>query len=147
MQLISEFFYAARSATIPNIVEQDRLLQANSLSQTTFTMSIVIGPTLGGILVALLGYKLVFLIDFLSFFTSATFIFKTKIPKTQKNVEGASKFQAEIAEGLRFGLKNHKVLFVIMLFSGIMLCIGGVNVFFIVFAKEVVGLDIKGLGG
>ncbi|MHA3963444.1 MAG: MFS transporter, partial [Candidatus Thorarchaeota archaeon SMTZ1-45] len=48
------WFFPARSASIPNLVDGDELVAANSLSQMTFQVVQLVVPPVGGILVALL---------------------------------------------------------------------------------------------
>ncbi|MHA2153189.1 MAG: MFS transporter, partial [Candidatus Thorarchaeota archaeon] len=65
------WFFPARSASIPNLVEGDELVAANSLSQMTFQVVQLVVPPVGGLLVALLApdYFLAFAL------TSSTFVF------------------------------------------------------------------------
>ncbi|MFX1330298.1 MAG: MFS transporter [Promethearchaeota archaeon] len=65
------WFFPARNASIPNLVEADELVAANSLSQMTFQVVQLTIPPLGGVLVALLApdYFLAFAI------TASTFAF------------------------------------------------------------------------
>ncbi len=69
--IANAWFFPARSASIPNLVEDDELVAANSLSQMTFQVVQLVVPPVGGILVELLApdYFLAFAI------TSSTFIF------------------------------------------------------------------------
>jgi DHA3 family macrolide efflux protein-like MFS transporter len=67
------WFFPARSASIPNLVEGDELVAANSLSQMTFQVVQLVIPPVGGILVALLApdYFLAFAINSAAFILSA----------------------------------------------------------------------------
>jgi DHA3 family macrolide efflux protein-like MFS transporter len=67
------WFFPARSASIPNLVEGAELVAANSLSQMTFQVVQLVIPPLGGILVALLApdYFLAFAITSMTFAFSA----------------------------------------------------------------------------
>ena len=67
------WFFPARSASIPNLVEGDELVAANSLSQMTFQVVQLVVPPVGGILVALLApdYFLAFAINSTAFIFSA----------------------------------------------------------------------------
>lgn len=103
------WFFPARSASIPNLVEGDELVAANSLSQMTFQVVQLVVPPLGGILVALLApdYFLAFAI------TSSTFIFSAfalrgirtnLIPdRTRDDSESLMK---QIAQGARYVIGN-----------------------------------------
>lgn len=72
--LLAAFFEPARNAVIPNIVERDNVVVANTLSSTTWSMNLMVGATLGGVVAALLGRNAVFLLNALSFVVSAVLI-------------------------------------------------------------------------
>ena len=68
------FFEPARNAVIPNIIAADGLIVANTLSSTTWSFSLAVGATLGGVTGVLLGRDAVFLLNSLSFVASAVLI-------------------------------------------------------------------------
>jgi hypothetical protein len=72
--LMAAFFEPARSAVIPNITKREDVIVANTLGSTTWSMNLVLGATLGGIVGALLGRDAVFVLNALSFLVSALFI-------------------------------------------------------------------------
>src|ERR1700692_3324875 len=72
--LLAAFFEPARSAVIPNIVERENIVVANNLSSTTWSVNLMLGATLGGVVAALLGRDAVFLLNALSFLVSAALI-------------------------------------------------------------------------
>jgi predicted MFS family arabinose efflux permease len=72
--LMAAFFEPARNAVIPNIVAPETLDVANTLSASTWSSVLAIGAMLGGIVSALFGRNVVFLINALSFLASAYFI-------------------------------------------------------------------------
>ncbi|MDF1539094.1 MAG: MFS transporter [Candidatus Thorarchaeota archaeon] len=67
------WFYPARNAALPNLVEGEELVSANSLSQMTFQVVQLTIPPLGGVLIALLApdYFLAFAINAMTFVISA----------------------------------------------------------------------------
>src|SRR2546426_10074249 len=65
--LLAAFFEPARSSVIPNIVEREDVVLANTLSSTTWSLNLMIGATLGGAIAALLGRDAVFILNALSF--------------------------------------------------------------------------------
>jgi MFS family permease len=84
--IANAWFYPARSASIPNLVEADELVAANSLSQMTFQIIQLTIPPLGGVLVALLApdYFLAFAITASTFALSAASLWSIKtslVPK------------------------------------------------------------------
>lgn len=143
----SRFFFPARSSIIANIVAKDELMVANSVSQSTFMLTMVVGPALGAALVALMGVHRVFYLDALSYLVSAVAISRISIVEThQKSGQKLASILEEMRNGLDFIRRNKGALYVVTMLSGVMLSVGGVNVLFIVFIKEVLGLEIAGLG-
>jgi len=59
---------------IPNITRREDVILANTLSSTTWSMNLVLGATLGGVVAALLGRNAVFVLNALSFLVSALLI-------------------------------------------------------------------------
>ena len=65
------FFEPARSAVIPNVVGEDQLLTANTVSSLTWSVNFAVGSGLGGFVAVLFGRDAVFLLNALSFLCSA----------------------------------------------------------------------------
>lgn len=72
--LLVAFFEPARNAVIPNVVEREDVVVANTLASTTWSVNLMIGATLGGVIAALFGRNAVFLLNALSFMVSAILI-------------------------------------------------------------------------
>ncbi len=72
--LMAAFFEPARSSVIPNITKREDVIVANTLGSTTWSLNLVLGATLGGIVAALLGRDAVFVLNALSFLVSAFLI-------------------------------------------------------------------------
>src|SRR6516225_245918 len=68
------FFEPARSAVIPNITAEADVIVANTLSSVTWSFDLAIGSVLGGVVAAWLGRDAVFVINSLSFASSALLI-------------------------------------------------------------------------
>ena len=80
LSTVSTFFYPARTAILPLMLESDQLLAANALAQLTHTLSFVTGAALAGVLVGAFDATApAFLFDSLSFFISAYFIARISI--------------------------------------------------------------------
>ena len=71
---MAAFFEPARSSVIPNITKREDVILANTLGSTTWSLNLVLGATLGGVVAALLGRDAVFVLNSLSFLVSALFI-------------------------------------------------------------------------
>lgn len=72
--LMAAFFEPARNAVIPNITPREDVILANTLSSTTWSLNLMLGATLGGLVAALLGRNAVFVLNALSFLVSAALI-------------------------------------------------------------------------
>src|SRR5262249_36532541 len=68
------FFEPAHSAVIPNIVPEEEVLRANTLSSITWSFSLAVGASLGGVVAVLFGRDTVFLLNAFSFLASAWLI-------------------------------------------------------------------------
>ncbi len=103
------WFFPARSASIPNLVERDELVAANSLSQMTFQVVQLVVPPVGGILVALLApdYFLAFAITSMTFAFSAIALqgIKTNLTPTRKDLDKES-LRSQIVQGGRYVIGN-----------------------------------------
>ncbi len=144
---VSRFFFPAYSSTVPNIVPKDQLLKANSLAQTTYNISLVAGPAAGALLIGIVGYTAVFIINGLTFFFSALMIFRIHLIEERKPAKGGIKeVVVQMKEGLLLIRETRPVLFVVSVFSGIMFLIGGINVLFLIFIRDVLTMGIMHLG-
>ncbi len=103
------WFFPARSAAIPNLVESDELVAANSLSQMTFQVVQLVIPPVGGILVALLApnYFLAFAINSVTFIFSALAlgsIATSLIPR--ESILDKESLLVQIKQGARYVIGN-----------------------------------------
>ena len=89
--LLVAFFEPARSAVIPNIVGREDVVVGNTLSSTTWSVNLMLGAALGGVVAALFGRNVVFLLNALSFVASATLIWGMRFP--EPHAEGGHPFR------------------------------------------------------
>src|SRR5579872_5950829 len=71
---MTAFFEPARSSVIPNIAADSEVLVANTLSSATWSVNLLIGASVGGVVAAFFGRDAVFILNALSFLTSAFLI-------------------------------------------------------------------------
>jgi MFS family permease len=113
--VFSTFFGPARQATIAAVVPHDDLLAANALSQLSFQLTKILGPVLGGLLLAAVGPRSAFLVNAVTFLVSAVFIVQlptiTPAAQTKEETEAqAPRFWREFREGLS-SLIHRRALF------------------------------------
>ncbi len=90
--LLVAFFEPARNAVVPNLVRREDVVVANTLSSTTWSVNLMVGATLGGVVAALLGRDAVFLLNALSFLASAALIGGMRF--SEPHAEGGHPFRA-----------------------------------------------------
>jgi MFS family permease len=109
------FFGPARSAVIPNLVSADDVIAANTLSASTWSFNLMIGAALGGVVAALFGRDVVFVLNAFSFLVSAVFIGRTRFeePHTQHDESLRAKDLVDfspVMEGIRYVARDRKLL-------------------------------------
>ncbi|MFW9799646.1 MAG: MFS transporter [Candidatus Thorarchaeota archaeon] len=108
------WFFPTRNASIPNLVQSDELVTANSLSQMTFQMVQLTIPPLGGVLVALLApdYFLAFAINSVTFILSAVALRGIKTSLVPKDtVESKESVRSQVVQGARYVAGNVILLY------------------------------------
>lgn len=166
-QLISLFFIPAKGAIIPNLVEEQHLMAANSLNSTSDAITRLVGPPLGGALLALLGLSSTVFIDSASYLVSAVMILLISMPArslpagealavdqkeetAQKTKSGMLVILAgvwrEWLEGLRLVIQERILLTLFVAGAIIMLSQGIINVLIVVFVKAILHGDASTFG-
>jgi MFS family permease len=112
---MAAFFEPARSSVIPNISAEREVLVANTLSSATWSVNLVIGASVGGVVAAFFGRETVFILNALSFLASALLIGGMRF--AEPHAEAAAPLRARdlvdfslVIEGLRY-IRSHRTLF------------------------------------
>lgn len=133
----------ARSSAIPRLVPPERLQSAINLNQVMFNGGAVIGPAIGGIILALVGVPLAYFVDFLTYGAAiVALVLIAPIPPAA----GASRPSiSAIREGLRFARRRRPVLgtFVVDLVA---MVFGSPKSLFPALALDVFGVGPAGVG-
>ncbi|MBU1042975.1 MAG: MFS transporter [Candidatus Omnitrophica bacterium] len=149
------FFLPSKFSIIPEIVDKDQLLIANSLINTTMMLAVVFGIGLGGPLIEKVGAKSGFYIDAISYLLSAVFLFFVKIKYSALKTKTAENQSAEklrqsifldIKEGIKYVISNPYVRFVFFTIFLLMCAAGALYVVGIVFIQHVFGSITRDLG-
>ena len=96
----SAFFGPASTGLVPTLVRPLHLQEANALLGLSRNAIEVFGPALSGLLVATMGYEVVFAIDAASFVLSGIFLVAMRLP-TLRPVRERTSFLADVKEGAR----------------------------------------------
>jgi MFS family permease len=153
---IGRFFVPAKLAIIPELVDKDDLLIANSLVSTTGMIAAILGFGVSGIVVEWLKAAGGFYLDSLSFLISGTMIFliakkfssSMSISKVSKEiVEVIRKSVAqEIKEGLVYFARNKHIRTTGGIIFALWSALGAVYVVIIVFVQKTLHSATKDLG-
>jgi MFS family permease len=117
---MSGFFFPARNAILPDLVERRELGTANALSAATWSVMLAFGAALGGIVAGQFGVYPAFVIDGFSFLLSAVLIARIvyhhepALASADKSVAAAIR---QYVDGLRY-LWRHKDNLAIALHKG-----------------------------
>jgi DHA3 family macrolide efflux protein-like MFS transporter len=159
MSTVATLFNPAKGALIPNLVPTEQLLAANSLSQTSQTLAILIGPALAGFTLKTAGTGnewVAFIVDSVSFAVSALAIWLIRIPEhlsqpqptdqpdksAIRNPQSAiGRVWQELLVGLKALFLNRTMATLTAIFTITMLGIGAINVLWVIYLKTRFGFD------
>lgn len=119
----STFFIPARQASIRLSVDESDLLAATSLSQLSLQLSKIVGPALGGLVVALVGPRPAFIVDAATFLVSAAILSRLPPLAPERGAEIASRFWDEFRSGLSWIVGSRPLLFALSSMSAAVLVV------------------------
>jgi len=94
-------FWPASGAAIPNLVPEDQVSWANSLVAVGRNLGIMLGPAIGGLLLATAGAPAVFLVNAVSFVVSALLVVSVRGPRFSGDREDEAEYRG-LAAGFRY---------------------------------------------
>jgi MFS family permease len=118
LAMFNTVFNPARDATIAHLVEKERLLQANSLVQTSWQFALLLGPALAGLLIPLVGIVHLFNVDALTFFLSFWFISRIAVKYPASSQQTITRLSLkdhflaslrDVREGLRYARDDRRI--------------------------------------
>lgn len=123
LSICGAVFVPASNAMIPGIVEESQLTKANSLGSSVGSVSGIVGTITGGILYALLGIKIIFILNAVSYIICGVLEVFIKIPAKDKainedNAEINRNIFKELSSTYRY-MKEQRGMFILMWFSTI----------------------------
>ena len=135
------FFEPARTATIPNITAPEELLPANALSSATWSAMLALGASIGGIVTAVFGRNVAFVVNAASFFVSCAFIAATRYdatPARRPPLRGLAAVTgvSDLADGIRYIRGSSHVAALLFVKAGWGLA-GGILLLLTIFGQRV----------
>ncbi len=93
----------SRSSMVPRLLPAEQLPAANALNSLTSNLGLMVGPSLGGLIVGLWGYQAAYLVDVVAFSASlyAMWRLPAMLPQRGGDQDGKPK-RASVIDGLRF---------------------------------------------
>jgi MFS family permease len=144
------FFVPASTAIIPQLVPGDLLVQANALRQFVRPLTLrLLGPALGGLLIAAFGTGTAFLVDAVSFACAAAAIalIRKRSRALAQPRDTSSSFAREIVDGFRF-IRSEAWLALSLIAAGLwlFLTVGPIEVLIPFLVKNEIGGGADNLG-
>jgi MFS family permease len=138
------FFRPAVYAGMPNLVEDARLPEATSLFHTVENLTWMVGPVLGGLLIAAQGPDLAYWLNAVTFVASAALLARIPASRLQAGTIESRGHWRDIGDGIAVVLRSRSLLAVLVVWNVVMLGNAAVNVAEVVLAK--VALDGGNIG-
>jgi MFS family permease len=135
----------ARQALIPNLVPREHLPNALSLNQIMFQSASVLGPTIGGVLIASLGVGWAYLFNAISFlFVLVALLLMRNVPVIDARERATASFGAA-REGLRFVFSS-PIIRATMLLDFAATFFASATALLPIFAQDILHVGARGYG-
>ena len=140
------FFRPTVYAALPNLVEEDDLPHANSLFQAIENLTWMLGPLLGGLLLAAAGPNVPYVFNSVTFLFSAALLARISPRLLQVAVITSKGHWRDLAEGFRVVRRSRPLVTVLVGWTIVMLANAHVNVAEVALAKVSFDAGDVGLG-
>jgi predicted MFS family arabinose efflux permease len=151
----SQFFGPANNALLPTLVEEDQLITANSLDSLGENGARMIGPALGGVLLASIGLQGVIFFDIGTYLLAALLMYFIHVPASEAALASAddgsasnalSVFWGEFAAGLKLVVRKPALSRIFLVLSIAALGDSILTVLMVAFFQDVVGVGSAEFG-
>ncbi|WP_026905678.1 MFS transporter [Paucisalibacillus globulus] len=109
------FSYPAMQSLIPTLLEEDQLQRGNSFIQMTAQISPILGPALGGTLIALLGFTGVFSVACVLLLLASIAVLFIRVKESEESNEENHTPLADLKEGFLYARKNELIISVVIM--------------------------------
>ena len=135
----------ARQSLVSSLVPREELLNAIGLQSSVFNFSKILGPSLGGIIIAYVGIANCFLVNAVSFVFLLFNLYAMDLPPWEKRADEQSLW-ADVKEGFNYLLGNRRLLYIVGLSYVIATFCAPYNRFVPIFATNVLHVGATGFG-
>ncbi|QWU16162.1 Na+/melibiose symporter [Paenibacillus sophorae] len=145
--MMSSLFGPAQNAIIRQTFNNEELTYSNSIFQLSFSVSLLVGPIIGGTALSYFGYELTFIINAISFFIGAfgsLFIIDQSIGKRrQRNI--IYEVLRDLKEGVIF-VKTKLNIQKVMITQSVVFFLTGANGFLFITYFNISNVDLSVIG-
>jgi MFS family permease len=135
----------ARQSLVNDVVPKEDLANAIALHSSVFNISRILGPSIGGLVIALIGVEGCFLVNALSFLALIFTLQQMDLPTWRPIAKSRALF-TEVKEGFNY-LRSNSQLFSVVALSYVVAMIGAPYATFVpVFATNVLHVGATGFG-
>lgn len=136
-----------RQTLVPVLVPRDALMNAIALNSAAFNVTGVVGPALGGVLIALFGPATNFFIQAAMYITVTVFVFPIHVPNRSYDAQPRKSVTKDFKEGVKYAFREPTTRAVIIVsMIPAMFMMATTNSLMPVFAKDVLNVGSTGLG-
>ena len=145
---ISGFYFTARTAILPDVVEPRAIGTANAISSATWSVMLAVGAATGGLVAGTLGIWTAYLIDAATFLLSAAFVAQIRVvdKATPRHPDrSVRRVLSEHLVGFRVVFGSFGLLLIVLQKSMLMLFFGAAfQVILVAIAKDVFAIGSEG---
>ncbi|MDE2969894.1 MAG: MFS transporter [Chloroflexota bacterium] len=104
-----------RQAMVANSVDREHMMNAIALNSAAFQITRIIGPAIGGVLIALVGPSTNFIIQAVAFTLVAVLVWPLRIPQEDYSRSARQSFLTNFREGVAYAVRTPVILALILL--------------------------------
>lgn len=135
----------ARQSLVNSLVPKDELLNAIGLQSSVFNFSKILGPSVGGMIIAYVGIAGCFFVNAISFIYLLFNLYQMDLPPWEKRSDEKSMW-ADVKEGFIYLTGNRRLLYIVGLSYVIATFLAPYNRFVPIFATNVLHVGASGFG-
>ena len=141
---VSAFEFPTRQSVIPTLVPREQMPDAMSLSMAMMQLTFIIGPTLGGFVIAWWGVANTYWIDVISYFVVIVSLLLMTIPRVPIEKRAQAGVGA-LVDGMRF-LRANPIILAVLSLDFFATFFGSPRALLPVYASDILHIGPQGLG-
>ncbi|HEY3081937.1 MAG TPA: MFS transporter [Chloroflexota bacterium] len=150
-ETVSRFADPAFNAAVPRVAGEENVVPANAAFSLGQNVARLVGPPLGGVLMAALGLWSVVLVDSVSFLLSAGLVLLVAVPRVERAAAAAAltgwrRVWDDWHDGLRLVARERWLTVVFVVVAVTMIAEGVLNVAYIIWVRELLGGGAREFG-